>query len=79
MHSFALYLYFTTYNSCYISYLVLAFTAKAAGDPHLTTLDGLDYTFNGINDFILVEDTNGSVVIQVRAVQAKDPSGKNRQ
>lgn len=49
--------------------------AKAAGDPHLTTLDGLDYTFNGINDFILVEDTNGSVVIQVRAVQAKDPSG----
>ena len=49
--------------------------AQGAGDPHLTTLDGLDYTFNGVGDFILVEDSNSSAVIQVRAVQAKDPNG----
>lgn len=47
----------------------------AAGDPHLTTLDGVDYTFNGLGDFILVEDTNSSAVIQVRADQAKDSEG----
>lgn len=49
--------------------------AMAAGDPHLTTLDGVDYTFNGLGDFILVEDTNSSAVIQVRADQAKDSEG----
>ena len=47
----------------------------AAGDPHLATLDGLDYTFNGLGDFIFVEDTNSSAVIQVRANQARDLKG----
>ncbi|XP_010083669.1 PREDICTED: mucin-4 [Pterocles gutturalis] len=28
--------------------------ASAFGDPHLTTLDGLTYTFNGLGDFVLL-------------------------
>ncbi|GAB0193616.1 mucin-4 [Grus japonensis] len=29
-------------------------TAGAFGDPHITTLDGLTYTFNGLGDFVLL-------------------------
>ena len=51
------------------------FAALAAGDPHLATLDGKEYSFNGVGDFILVQDVNSSVVIQVRAEQATDKDG----
>ncbi|GAB1602998.1 sushi domain-containing protein 2-like isoform X2 [Argonauta hians] len=50
--------------------------AQAAGDPHLVTLDGQKYTFNGIGEFVLMEDRNKSMVIQVRAEQACDIDGK---
>lgn len=49
--------------------------AQAAGDPHLTTLDRKDYTFNGIGDFVLLKDVNSSMVVQVRAVQTRDTAG----
>lgn len=49
--------------------------ALAAGDPHLVTLDGKNYTFNGVGDFYLVTDVNNSIVIQVRAEQAIDQKG----
>ncbi|XP_060077303.1 sushi domain-containing protein 2-like [Ylistrum balloti] len=49
--------------------------AQAAGDPHLTTLDGKNYTFNGLGDFILVEDISNGVVVEVRSVQAQDMKG----
>lgn len=49
--------------------------AQAAGDPHLTTLDGKSYTFNGLGDFILVEDDASGVVVEVRAAQAQDTEG----
>lgn len=53
----------------------ILFTAQAAGDPHLVTLDGKGYSFNGVGDFILVQDLNSSVIIQVRAEQATDKNG----
>ncbi|XP_046338970.2 sushi domain-containing protein 2-like isoform X2 [Haliotis rufescens] len=46
--------------------------AQAAGDPHLVTLDGKGYTFNGEGEFVLLEDDNSSVVVQVRTAQARD-------
>nr|XP_022317554.1 sushi domain-containing protein 2-like [Crassostrea virginica] len=49
--------------------------AQAAGDPHLTTLDRKDYTFNGIGDFVLLQDVNSSMIVQVRAIQTKDTNG----
>ncbi|XP_052827306.1 sushi domain-containing protein 2 isoform X1 [Octopus bimaculoides] len=50
--------------------------AQAAGDPHLVTLDGKKYTFNGLGEFILLQDKSKSVVIQVRAAQARDIDDK---
>ncbi|KAK3592810.1 hypothetical protein CHS0354_009257 [Potamilus streckersoni] len=50
--------------------------AQAAGDPHLVTLDGKNYTFNGVGEFTLVMDANRTVTVQVRAEQAKDKEGK---
>ncbi|KAL4218756.1 hypothetical protein ACF0H5_021343 [Mactra antiquata] len=49
--------------------------AQACGDPHLVTLDGKGYSFNGVGNFYLVTDTKSSVVIQVQAVQARDADG----
>ncbi|XP_045194321.2 sushi domain-containing protein 2-like [Mercenaria mercenaria] len=50
--------------------------AQAAGDPHLVTLDGKSYSFNGVGDFYLVTDQNSSIVIQVRAEPARDNNGE---
>ena len=50
-------------------------TAQAAGDPHLTSVDGQSFTFNGLGDFILLQDTDGNVAVQVRAVAAQDTQG----
>ena len=34
--------------------------SQLRGDPRLTTLDGLSYTFNGHGEFTLVRSTDGS-------------------
>ena len=36
------------------------------GDPHIVTLDGLGYTFNGYGEFILLETTDSSFTLQAR-------------
>ncbi|XP_003384557.1 PREDICTED: mucin-like protein [Amphimedon queenslandica] len=38
------------------------------GDPHITTLDNFQYTFNGLGEFILLELNDGSFTIQGRAI-----------
>ncbi|NWR58737.1 MUC4 protein, partial [Bucorvus abyssinicus] len=45
--------------------------AGAFGDPHITTLDGLTYTFNGLGDFVLLlaSDAQTSFVLQARTAQ----------
>ena len=43
------------------------------GDPHIVTLDGLQYTFNGIGEFLLVDADGGTFVMQARSIIA---SGK---
>ncbi|XP_022088983.1 protein mesh-like [Acanthaster planci] len=40
--------------------------AIAAGDPHLVSLDGKEYTFNGVGEYTLLETCNGSFVAQAR-------------
>lgn len=41
------------------------------GDPHITTLDGANYTFNGLGDFLLLRawDGNSSFELQGRTAQ----------
>lgn len=39
------------------------------GDPHIVTLDGYQYTFNGKGEFILVETLDGSFVLQGRMTE----------
>lgn len=46
--------------------------AQAAGDPHIVTLDGVNYTFNGVGDFILLQDITGRVKVHVHASRAVD-------
>ena len=36
------------------------------GDPHMVTMDGLRYTFNGKGEFTLLETLNGSFTLQGR-------------
>ncbi|XP_046357628.2 uncharacterized protein LOC124135955 [Haliotis rufescens] len=51
--------------------------ANAAGDPHITTLDGFEYSFNGYGEYLLSEITNGNftMVLQCRTVPAKTQTG----
>lgn len=51
-------------------------TAQCAGDPHLVTLDGKKYTFNGVGEFIFTQDGEKKCVIQIRTTQAKDIDSK---
>ncbi|XP_054241714.1 mucin-4 [Indicator indicator] len=43
----------------------------AFGDPHITTLDGLTYTFNGLGDFVLLlaSDARSSFVLHGRTAR----------
>jgi deleted-in-malignant-brain-tumors protein 1 len=45
------------------------------GDPHISTPDGLQYTFNGKGEFTYVETMDGSFVAQCRLEQATGTNG----
>ncbi|XP_013384885.1 protein mesh [Lingula anatina] len=46
------------------------------GDPHVVTLDGLKYTFNGIGEYSLLESTNHTFTLQGRASQLAGRDGQ---
>ena len=45
------------------------------GDPHIVTLDGFKYTFNGLGEFVLIEMSGDRFSLQGRMVQAVDNEG----
>ena len=56
-------------------YLPTAFlSGRFTGDPHILTLDGHQYTFNGRGEFILIETANNSFTMQGRmtSINGKD-------
>ncbi len=60
-----------------LSLLSLPFPPSIAwgrGDPHIKTLDGRDYTFNGLGEYILSQtlETNPEFYIQGRTSQVPD-------
>ena len=50
-------------------HLILSFPAWFFGDPHIVTLDGFFYTFNGIGEYVFIQ--SDILDIQIRAVQAR--------
>ena len=53
----------------------LYYSAWGSGDPHITTLDGLKYTFNGLGEYKMIETNDKTFVMQARTVKAKDENG----
>ena len=45
------------------------------GDPHVRTLDGHTYTFNGLGEYVLLETTEGNFTLQGRTTKALDSNG----
>ena len=56
-----------------VSYILLA--GWLYGDPHIRTLDGLQYTFNGLGEYTLLQTTDGNFTLQGRTVRALDANG----
>ena len=46
------------------------------GDPHIRTLDGFQYTFNGLGEYTLVETTHGEFKLQGRTAKVRDGNGQ---
>lgn len=46
------------------------------GDPHIVTLDGHKYTFNGKGEYILIETDDGSFAFQGRMAEAINSFGQ---
>ena len=53
------------------------YSARARGDPHLVTLDGRKYTFNGRGEFTLIETSDSSITLQGRMVDITSQNGSN--
>ncbi|XP_061188889.1 protein mesh-like [Saccostrea echinata] len=67
------YLNFRKVSSCY-NYIPPR-PAGANGDPHLKTLDGFGYNFNGLGEFHFIVSRNMSFESQIRFEQAKRSNG----
>ena len=52
--------------------------ARLWGDPHLVTLDGFKYTFNGKGEFIVVETTDEGFTLQGRMVEPQTGNASNQ-
>ena len=44
------------------------------GDPHIKTLDGGNYTFNGLGEYTMVDAKNGTFKLQARTKLAQGNS-----
>lgn len=39
------------------------FSAAMFGDPHIKTLDGFDYTYNGLGEFIMIQMKSNNMTV----------------
>ena len=53
-----------------------AFAAWLYGDPHMRTLDGYEYTFNGRGEYTLMKTNDGIFTCQGRFLQPKTTGNK---
>ena len=47
------------------------FSAPVFGDPHLVTLDGKNYTFNGLGEYVMIDVKKRFFQLQARTKLAK--------
>ena len=52
------------------SFVILSPVVWFFGDPHFVTLDGRNYTFNGLGEYTMVDFQNGSFLVQARTEKA---------
>ena len=52
--------------------VVLYHAATIFGDPHVITLDGFRYTFNGKGEFLLIDHVNGRFTLQGRMIDVRE-------
>ena len=64
-----LYMHVTVELICYI------YSGIAYGDPHLNTIDGFQYTFNGLGEYWLMRTEGNRFSLQGRAMQAVNING----
>ena len=50
------------------------FLANTQGDPHFTTIDGLEYTFNGVGEFTMATSPAYNFTFQARMEKYRDTS-----
>ena len=55
---------------------IFAFAARTNGDPHITTLDGYSYTFNGVGEFFYVKTMDETFQSHIRFEQFQKENGK---
>ena len=63
---------------CFYFDICLVDTGWFFGDPHIRTLDGFQYTFNGLGEYTLIETTHGNFTLQGRTAKAVDKNGAER-
>ena len=62
---------------CNKPFTLHSFVACVIGDPHIVTLDGHKYTFNGKGEFILIQTDTNAFTLQGRMEQVLDNRGNS--
>ena len=58
-----------------LSCIVLKFAVFSFGDPHIDTLDGFQYTFNGWGEYTMMKIDNATFEVQARTSLATSVTG----
>ena len=61
-------------DTCFFIHSLLLVSAWFWGDPHIRTLDGGNYTFNGLGEYVMLDAQSGTFQLQARTGMASGNS-----